>query len=138
MRFTEKRDGQNVIPLRNVVCGVDMPKWRIVQVSDNEMYLMGDVADKLAAIEDNDTLPISPTNEIVYVEYNFRNTPYVGIFKLADMFPKHFRLTPVYQWDAHQIEEETGTYYLDVPKDEWVARQRTVTQWIDSLKNEGK
>ena len=51
-RLTEKRKGQNVIPLRNSVCGVDMPKWALSKANDNEMFLSGDVADRLCEIED--------------------------------------------------------------------------------------
>ena len=51
-RLTEKRNGENVIPLRNAVCGIDMPYWRIDRASDFECYLSGEAADKLAAYED--------------------------------------------------------------------------------------
>ena len=51
-RLTEKRNGENVIPLRNAVCGVDMPKWALSKANDNEMFLSGDVADRLCEIED--------------------------------------------------------------------------------------
>lgn len=51
-RFTEKRNGKNVIPLLNTVCGVDLPKWTIAKESDIRQYLSGDAVDKLALLED--------------------------------------------------------------------------------------
>lgn len=51
-RFTKNRNGVNVIPLRNAVCGVDMPNWEITKANDNEMFLSGDAADKLAHYEE--------------------------------------------------------------------------------------
>ena len=47
-RFTEKRDVNNVIPLRNAVCGIDMPYWRITRSNSLESFLYGDAADRLA------------------------------------------------------------------------------------------
>ena len=52
MRYTEKRNGKNVIPLRNAVCGVDLPKWSIDYHSDVQAFLSGDAVDRLAEIED--------------------------------------------------------------------------------------
>ena len=52
MRYTTKRNGKNVIPLLNAVCGIDMPYWRIDRADDLQSYLSGDAADKLAAYED--------------------------------------------------------------------------------------
>ena len=52
MRYTKKRNGKNVIPLLNVVCGIDMPHWRIDEADILHSYLSGDAADKLAAYED--------------------------------------------------------------------------------------
>ena len=51
-RFTEKRKGKNVIPLRNAVCGFDMPKWSIAKESDIQSFLSGDAVDRLAELED--------------------------------------------------------------------------------------
>lgn len=51
-RFTEKRNGDNVIPLRNAVCGVDLPKWSLSKANDNEMFLSGDAVDRLCELED--------------------------------------------------------------------------------------
>lgn len=51
-RFTEKRNGKNVIPLLNSVCGVDLPKWTIAKESDIRQYLSGDAVDKFAELED--------------------------------------------------------------------------------------
>ena len=51
-RLTEKRDGKNVIPLRNMVCGVDLPYWEISRVNELVSFLYGDAADRLAAYED--------------------------------------------------------------------------------------
>lgn len=49
--LTEIRNGKNVIPLRNAVCGIDMPHWCIDKANDNEMFLSGEAADKLAKYE---------------------------------------------------------------------------------------
>ena len=51
-RFTEKRDGVNVIPLRNAVCGIDMPHWCISEKNPLEMFLSGDAVDRLAQYEE--------------------------------------------------------------------------------------
>ena len=51
-RFTEKRNGKNVIPLRNAVCGVGLPKWSIEEHSDIQSFLSGDAVDRLAEFED--------------------------------------------------------------------------------------
>lgn len=52
MRLTKKRNGVNVIPMLNAVCGIDMPYWRIDRHDSLHSYLSGDAADKLAAYED--------------------------------------------------------------------------------------
>lgn len=52
MRYTGKRNGKNVIPLRNAVCGVDLPKWSIAKHSDIQSFLSGDAVDRLAELED--------------------------------------------------------------------------------------
>ena len=51
-RYTEKRNGKNVIPLRNAVCGVGLPKWSIEEHSDIQSFLSGDAVDRLAELED--------------------------------------------------------------------------------------
>lgn len=51
-RYVEKRNGENVIPLRNAICGIDMPKWELRTANDNEMFLSGEAVDKLAELED--------------------------------------------------------------------------------------
>lgn len=51
-RLTEKRDGKNVIPLRNAITGIDIPYWKISRANDLEMFLYGNAADRLAAYED--------------------------------------------------------------------------------------
>lgn len=50
-RFTEKRDGVNVIPLRNAACGIDMPRWKI-EWNSPQSFLSGDAADRLAQYEE--------------------------------------------------------------------------------------
>jgi hypothetical protein len=52
MRYTEKRNGKNVIPLRNAVCGVDLPHWSIDKQSEIQSFLMGDAVERLAELED--------------------------------------------------------------------------------------
>ena len=49
-RLTKKRNGENVIPLRNAVCGVDI--WSLSKANDNEMFLSGDAVDRLCEFED--------------------------------------------------------------------------------------
>lgn len=56
-RLTMKRNGKNVIPLLNAVCGTDMPYWRIDRADDLHNYLSGDAADRLAAYEDTGLEP---------------------------------------------------------------------------------
>lgn len=51
-RYTEKRNGKNVIPLRNAVCGVGLPKWSIEEHSDIQSFLSGEAVDRLAELED--------------------------------------------------------------------------------------
>lgn len=51
-RLTTKRNGKNVIPLLNAVCGIDMPHWQLERIDDLNTYLSGDAADKLAEYED--------------------------------------------------------------------------------------
>ncbi len=48
-RLTEKRRGQNVIPLRH--------EFSLVTAWDNVSFLYGDAADKLAAYEDTGLTP---------------------------------------------------------------------------------
>jgi hypothetical protein len=52
MRYTQKRNGVNEIPLLNAVCGINIPYWRIDRADELHSYLSGDAADKLAAFED--------------------------------------------------------------------------------------
>ena len=51
MRYTEKRNGKNVIPLRNAVCGIDLPKWCIHKESYIQSFLSGEAVDRLAELE---------------------------------------------------------------------------------------
>lgn len=57
VRLTEKRNGENVIPMRNSVCGVGMPKWELYRKGYNETFLSGDAADRLAAYENTGLTP---------------------------------------------------------------------------------
>ena len=50
MRYTEKRKWENVIPLRNSVCGVELPHWSIHEESDIQRFLSGDAVDRLAEL----------------------------------------------------------------------------------------
>ena len=56
-RLTEKRNGTNVIPLRNAICGTDMPYWKSTTAGDLTEYLSGNAADRLAAYEDTGLEP---------------------------------------------------------------------------------
>lgn len=50
-KLTETRNGKAVIPLRNSVMGLDLPRWAIEKASPLERFLSGDAADRLAAYE---------------------------------------------------------------------------------------
>ena len=54
VRLTEKRNGENVIPLRS---GVGMPEWELYRKGCIETVLSGDAADRLAAYEDTGLTP---------------------------------------------------------------------------------
>ena len=56
-RLTEKRGNLNVIPLRNAVCGVDLPYWCLNRHNEHEQFLSGNAADRLAAYEDTGLTP---------------------------------------------------------------------------------
>jgi hypothetical protein len=51
-RLTENYKSGACIPLRNAICRVDMPRWKIVDVIPNVRLLTGDAADRLSAFED--------------------------------------------------------------------------------------
>lgn len=70
-RFTEKRNGKNVIPLRNAVCGVGLPKWSIEEHSDVQSFLSGDSVDRLAELEDK-----IEQGTLIEVPYKFGSTLY--------------------------------------------------------------
>ena len=75
-RYVEKRNGENVIPLRNAICGIDMPKWELQTVNDNEMFLSGEAVDKLAELEDrieNKTLIDLPCKVGDWLYYIYEN-----------------------------------------------------------------
>lgn len=55
-RLTEKRQGQNVIPLRQMSLE-KAPLFALVKISDNTSFLYGDAANKLAAYEDTGITP---------------------------------------------------------------------------------
>ena len=81
MRYTQKRNGKNVIPMLNAACGLDMPYWRIDRVDDLHSYLSGDAADKLAAYEDAEEQGLIvrlPCKVGDTVFYNFLNKTYKG------------------------------------------------------------
>lgn len=53
-RLTTKTEQGNILPLKNAVCGIDMPRWCLHQENDNEWFLIGDAVDKLAKYEDDE------------------------------------------------------------------------------------
>lgn len=55
-RLTEKRRGQNVIPLRQMSLEKNF-EFSLVKVSDNVSFLYGDVTNKLSAYEDTGLTP---------------------------------------------------------------------------------
>lgn len=56
-RLTEKRNGKNVLPLRNAVCGLDIPYWRLDRHNEHETFLSGEAVDRLAAYEETGLVP---------------------------------------------------------------------------------
>ena len=78
-RFTEKRKGKNVIPLRNAVCGIDMPKWSIDKESDIQSFLSGDAVERLAELEDKieQGTMIELPRVLRYVDYQYAIEKYV-------------------------------------------------------------
>ena len=56
-RLTETYNGKNVIPLRNAVCGINLPRWVIEHKNQLEKFLSGEAADRLAAYEDTGLTP---------------------------------------------------------------------------------
>ena len=70
-RYTEKRNGKNVIPLRKAVCGIDLPKWSIHEESDIQSFLSGDAVDRLAELEDKiEQGTLVDTEEYFFLEEN--------------------------------------------------------------------
>ncbi len=55
-RLTEKRDGHNVIPLRQFRVK-NIPKFALAKISDNTSFLYGDFADRLASYENTGLTP---------------------------------------------------------------------------------
>lgn len=52
-KITEMRNGKHVIPLRNAICGNDLPYWAICNRSSPSLSrLEGVAADKLAYFEE--------------------------------------------------------------------------------------
>ena len=146
MRYTQKRNGQNVIPLLNVVCGVDMPKWSIIKVSDNEMYLAGDAVDLLAEFEaEEEAASMVEFGQTVCVEYQFRGQHYIGKFtvnavyrrvKYGGQMRSFVRLVPVYGWDLHRIEQRESVSYLDVGLKVLPDLIRTEEQWVEAMQKD--
>lgn len=57
-RLTEKRQGRNVIPLRqNTLEKNETFEFSLAKASDNVSFLYGDAADKLSAYEDTGLTP---------------------------------------------------------------------------------
>lgn len=67
-RLTEKRDGKNVIPLRNAITGLDVPYWKLSRANDLEIFLYGAAADKLAAYEDGDSPSAVPVRHGTWIK----------------------------------------------------------------------
>ena len=74
MRLTEKRNGKNVIPLRNAVCSVDVPYWKISKANDLETFLYGEAADKLARYEDMEQT--NKTMDDTWLRFPYAKKPY--------------------------------------------------------------
>ncbi len=52
VRYTTKHNGKNYIPLKNAICGIAIPYWKLSSISCHEKRLAGDAVDRLAAYED--------------------------------------------------------------------------------------
>lgn len=76
MRYTTKRNGKNVIPLLNAVCGI------VDRADALHSYLYGDAVDKLAAYEDTGLTPEEFHESVAFVlELNKKLKPYMDAEK---------------------------------------------------------
>lgn len=143
-RYTEKRGDKYVIPLKNTICGIDIPKWKITTVSDNEMYLEGEAVDKLAKYEDEEELHIVSKGDILYLAYTFRHKEHIGKFEVSSVHinePKFgmtswVRLRPIYRADEIRIESMEGYPWYDVNLKGLSRMLRTVNDWRTYIKEQ--
>lgn len=121
MRYTEKRNGKNVIPLRNAVCGFDMPKWSIAKESDIQSFLSGDAVDRLAELEDAlesgkiVRLPCKVGDTVYFVcgnvsEYKICEVEYDGIFFIFRCFNQKY--VDEHKWFSFFDERIGKTVFL--------------------------
>ena len=125
MRYTQKRNGKNVIPLLNAVCGLDMPYWRVDKADDLHSYLSGDAADKLAAYEDAEEqgrlvilrwIPVTeePPLKVGDDGYNGYLVYADGYYEVADYTTDKFDCVPYFHVDG---EYEPGvTHWMQLPQ----------------------
>lgn len=104
MRLTEKRKGKNVIPLRYVVYGKDIPFWGIEYRNQTEKFLYGDAADKLAAYEDTGLTP----EDILCIRATQRITPERLAEIVRAKFEKRLAILPCKVGDT--------LYEIDLPE----------------------
>lgn len=110
MRYTEKRNGKNVIPLRNAVCGVDLPKWSIDKHSDIQSFLSGDAVDRLAELENKIEqgkmieLPCKVGDKVYVIEYKGR---FVG-FKVLEEYCSSITFDGKKYWVNREVYEYDG------------------------------
>ena len=86
--LTEIRNGKNVIPLRNAICGIDMPYWCIEKESCNAMFLRGEAADKLAKYEESEAegrMTVLPckVGDTVYMPWAYDETKGISLLDVT-------------------------------------------------------
>lgn len=121
--YTEKRDEKNVIPLRNAVCGIDMPHWNLSRANDLETFLYGDAVDALAAYESESVfqriargLPKHPCDSHISTD---------GTYILCDTEERANSIADLL--DAMGWDSVTG--YFDPAKDKRMGEEDRYTGW---------
>lgn len=125
--LTETRNGENVIPLRNAVCGIDMPYWKLSVKNENETFLSGEAADKLATFE-----KAVSEGRIIVLPCPIGTTLYqVQMQTMRDGKTKRFREIRKVKFthnNFHRVVEGYGTkYFLTRKEAEEKAREICIT-----------
>lgn len=125
MRYTAKRNGKNVIPMLNAVCGLNVPYWRIDRHDSLHSYLSGDVADKLAAYEDAEErgrmvilrwIPVTeePPLKVGDDGYNGYLVYADGYYEVADYTTDKFDNVPYFRVNGEY--EPDVTHWMPLPQ----------------------